>query len=703
MLEINDLAKRYGSVTALDGASFTASPGRIVGFLGPNGAGKTTTMRVIFGLASPDRGEVRWAGAPVDRNARLRFGYMPEQRGLYPRMRVAEQLSYFAQQHGLGGKAANAAANHWLERMGLADRAKSKLEELSHGNQQRVQLATALVHDPELLVLDEPFSGLDPIGIATMTEVIRERAAAGVGVVFSSHQLDLVEDVCEDVVIIARGRIVASGGIEALKTASGRQHLEVEVVGSDGTWLDGQGDLDRPRPLERQGQAAGRPRGRPRRAAREGAPGGRGAHLRLSAAEAVGAVHGSGRLQRRRDGGGPMSRWRSIWLVARREILERGRSRGFIFSVLFTTAIVIGSFALTSILRGGDAQVKVGVVVPAPAGLETTLQAASSGFDKTLVLTDFADRTAAEAALTADQVEAVVDVPADLSAPGEVVYKQDADQILQSIVGASVVSLRSNVVLAQSNVDQTALAAAHVPPTAVELDPRTDADKARFLFANISTILILVGIFSFGFTVLTGVVEEKQSRVVEVVLSTVRPRDLLMGKVLGIGILGLVQLAVFMGAALIAARVTGSFELPSTTPVGLVMLVVWFILGYTLYSTALGFLGALASRMEEASNASTPVTMIAMISYFVAILSVLNDPTGTVARIATFLPPSAPMVVPLRVALDAIEPWEVVVSFVITVAAIWALFTIGARVYAGAVLHVGGRMKLRDAWRSAGK
>jgi ABC-2 type transport system ATP-binding protein len=243
MLEINDLAKRYGSVTALDGASFTASPGRIVGFLGPNGAGKTTTMRVIFGLASPDRGEVRWAGAPVDRNARLRFGYMPEQRGLYPRMRVAEQLSYFAQQHGLGGKAANAAANHWLERMGLADRAKSKLEELSHGNQQRVQLATALVHDPELLVLDEPFSGLDPIGIATMTEVIRERAAAGVGVVFSSHQLDLVEDVCEDVVIIARGRIVASGGIEELKTASGRQHLEVEVVGSDGTWLDGLGDL----------------------------------------------------------------------------------------------------------------------------------------------------------------------------------------------------------------------------------------------------------------------------------------------------------------------------------------------------------------------------------------------------------------------------------------------------------------------------
>ena len=180
MLEIDDLAKRYGPVVALDGASFQAAPGRIVGFLGPNGAGKTTTMRCIFGLARPDRGTVRWRGRPVDRAARLRFGYMPEQRGLYPRMRVGEQLSYFAQQHGLAGKTADAAAARWLDRMGLGDRAKSKLEELSHGNQQRVQLAVALAHDPELLVLDEPFSGLDPIGIATMTEVIHERAAAGV-------------------------------------------------------------------------------------------------------------------------------------------------------------------------------------------------------------------------------------------------------------------------------------------------------------------------------------------------------------------------------------------------------------------------------------------------------------------------------------------------------------------------------------------
>jgi ABC-2 type transport system ATP-binding protein len=243
MLEIDDLAKRYGPVVALDGATFSARPGRVVGFLGPNGAGKTTTMRCIFGLVRPDRGAVRWKGAPVERETRLRFGYMPEQRGLYPRMRVGEQVRYFAQQHGLSSRDSDAATTRWLERMGLGDRAKSKLEELSHGNQQRIQLAVALAHDPELLVLDEPFSGLDPIGVATMTDVIHDRAAAGVGVVFSSHQLDLVEDVCEDVVIIARGRIVAAGAIDELKAASGRRHLEVEVVGSDGTWLDGDGTL----------------------------------------------------------------------------------------------------------------------------------------------------------------------------------------------------------------------------------------------------------------------------------------------------------------------------------------------------------------------------------------------------------------------------------------------------------------------------
>ena len=231
MLEIRDLTKRYGDVVALDGASFTVAQGRIVGFLGPNGAGKTTTMRAIFGLVRPDRGEVRWKGRPVGPEERAGFGYMPEERGLYPKMKVGDQLTYFAELSGMNGVAAKETATGWLQRLGLGDRAEARLEELSHGNQQRVQLAAALVHDPELAVLDEPFSGLDPLGVESMAEMLAQTAATGVAVVFSSHQLDLVEDVCQDVVIIDHGKIVLAGVVEELKAASPRRSLDVTVNG----------------------------------------------------------------------------------------------------------------------------------------------------------------------------------------------------------------------------------------------------------------------------------------------------------------------------------------------------------------------------------------------------------------------------------------------------------------------------------------
>jgi ABC-2 type transport system permease protein len=398
-----------------------------------------------------------------------------------------------------------------------------------------------------------------------------------------------------------------------------------------------------------------------------------------------------------------MPRWRSIWLVARREILERGRSRGFILSVAFTTLIVVGSFIVPALLFGEDSATKVGVVEPAPATLSAAIEATAERFDQDVAILTYPDAAAADAALSDGTVDVVVEMPADLSAPGEVRFDKETDQGIAQLIATATIGLRAQAVLDRSDVDQAALAAAQQPPSVTALEPQTEDDQAKFLVANIGAVLILVGIFSFGFTVLTGVVEEKQSRVVEVVLSTVRPRDLLMGKVLGIGALGVVQLVVFVVAALAAALATNRLTLPTTTPGAVALLGVWFVLGYLLYSTALGFLGALASRMEEASNASTPVTMVAMISYFVAIFAVIDDPSGTVATIATFLPPSAPFVVPLRAAFDAIPPWQIGASVLITMAGIWILFVIGARVYAGAVLQVVGRMKLRDAWRSAGE
>jgi ABC-2 type transport system ATP-binding protein len=230
LLELEGLRRTFGSIVALDDLTFTVPSGLVVGFLGPNGAGKTTTMRAIFGLTDLDAGVVRWNGSPVGREQWRRFGYMPEERGLYPGMLVAEQVEYLGRLHGMSPADAAAATQTWLERLNIADRAASKVEALSHGNQQRVQLAAALVHEPELLVLDEPLAGLDPTGIDAIGNVLVDQARAGCCVLFSSHQLDLVEDLCEQVTIIDHGRLVVSGTVDDL-ASSGARRLVVRVEG----------------------------------------------------------------------------------------------------------------------------------------------------------------------------------------------------------------------------------------------------------------------------------------------------------------------------------------------------------------------------------------------------------------------------------------------------------------------------------------
>jgi ABC-2 type transport system ATP-binding protein len=185
----------------------------------------------------PDAGAVLWDGRPIGPVERLRFGYMPEERGLYPRMAVGEQLEYFARLHGLEAETARSAASRWLDRLGLGDRAAARVEELSHGNQQRAQLAAALVHEPELLVLDEPFAGLDPVAVRTLADVLREEADRGVAVLFSSHQLELVEDICEEVAIVDHGRIVAAGDLDALRRRSQRRRIELRLDPAPAAWL----------------------------------------------------------------------------------------------------------------------------------------------------------------------------------------------------------------------------------------------------------------------------------------------------------------------------------------------------------------------------------------------------------------------------------------------------------------------------------
>ncbi|GAB7049709.1 ABC transporter ATP-binding protein [Catenuloplanes indicus] len=236
VLSVSAVDRSFAGRQVLKDVTFDVTAGRMTGFVGANGAGKTTTMRIVLGVLAADSGEVTWGGVPLTRAERQAFGYMPEERGLYPKMSVREQVVYLGRLHGLSAAEAKRSADDLLERVGLGERADSTLETLSLGNQQRAQVVAALVHDPEVLVLDEPFSGLDPMAVDNVVTVLRERARAGTAVLFSSHQLDVVERLCDDLVIIADGTIRAAGEREALRTRYARRQFEL-AVDSDLGWL----------------------------------------------------------------------------------------------------------------------------------------------------------------------------------------------------------------------------------------------------------------------------------------------------------------------------------------------------------------------------------------------------------------------------------------------------------------------------------
>lgn len=236
MLRLSGVVKTYGDRRVLDDVGFTVADGRLTGFVGGNGAGKTTTMRIALGVLAADAGTVALDGTAVTRDDRRRFGYMPEERGLYPKMKVGEHIAYLARLHGYGKAAATANAEALLDRLGLGERLEDNIETLSLGNQQRAQIAAALVHDPEVLILDEPFSGLDPLAVEIVAGVLQERAAAGAAVLFSSHQLDVVERLCDDLVIIASGQIRAAGTRDALREEHTTPRYEIVTSGDLG-WL----------------------------------------------------------------------------------------------------------------------------------------------------------------------------------------------------------------------------------------------------------------------------------------------------------------------------------------------------------------------------------------------------------------------------------------------------------------------------------
>jgi ABC-2 type transport system ATP-binding protein len=230
------ISQRFGDRVVLDGVDLEVPAGKVVGLLGPNGAGKTTLMRILFGVLTPDAGTVEWAGRPAIESDRQAWGYMPQERGLYRDMRVLDLLVWVARLHGMDRASGRRRAEELLDQLGLADRLTDKIMDLSGGMAQRIQLATAMVHTPPLLVLDEPFAGLDPVAVEFLSTVIAEHVRAGRNLLFSSHQLDLVEDLCESITLINHGRVVLQGDVRQLKAASPDRYLRVDVA-VEPSWL----------------------------------------------------------------------------------------------------------------------------------------------------------------------------------------------------------------------------------------------------------------------------------------------------------------------------------------------------------------------------------------------------------------------------------------------------------------------------------
>jgi ABC-2 type transport system ATP-binding protein len=240
-LVVDSITKRFGSIVALDGVSFSVEPGRIFGLLGANGAGKTTCMRIVLDILRADAGSVTWEGRANTDLPRRTWGYLPEERGLYLRMKVIDVLSFFASLYGVNGAAATAEVEDWLERFRIPHYRDRKVEELSKGNQQKIQFIAAILHDPAVLIMDEPFSGLDPVNVQLLKEAFLEMRDRGKTLIFSTHQMETVEELCESIAIIDAGKVVVSGAVRDVKRAMGRQvvRLATDGDGHDVDWLDG--------------------------------------------------------------------------------------------------------------------------------------------------------------------------------------------------------------------------------------------------------------------------------------------------------------------------------------------------------------------------------------------------------------------------------------------------------------------------------
>ncbi len=385
---------------------------------------------------------------------------------------------------------------------------------------------------------------------------------------------------------------------------------------------------------------------------------------------------------------------RRVWLVARREWNVRARSRAFQISTVIAILVVVALIAVPQMYGGGDQTRTVGLAGQSSSQLPEILRAAGDQLDLSVKSRAYADEAVGLAALRSGDVSVL------LVDQGRLVWKAQADDRLQAVVTSAV-----QVVEQQQTVGELGLTPEQAqrllgPPdlSSRSLEPVTKEHTARVALATIGVILLFMAIVFYGGFLLVGIIEEKSSRVVEVLLSRLRPTELMAGKILGIGLVGLAQLALVAGAALVALALSDNTQIPKTAPSTIAWVVFWFVLGFGFYSVLYATAGSLVSRQEDAQSIQLPITAVLLVGYFWA-LGTAQSPDSVAAVLGSFFPPTAPMLMTVRIASGTVPWWQIVLSVALMVGAIYGMVQLAGRIYAGAVLRIGQRVRLREAWR----
>jgi len=386
----------------------------------------------------------------------------------------------------------------------------------------------------------------------------------------------------------------------------------------------------------------------------------------------------------------------AVALVARREVTQRLREKSFLISMGVTTLIIVLVAVIPPLLgAGGPAKFTIAVTDASSAPVAAAARQGAKGFDAELKVRRLSP-AAASKALSSGDVDAVL-------SSGGLRAKDEPDDKLTGMIDTAARQVHQADALRAAGLQGRELQRALTPPTVrVSTIKRVDPERDRKgAFAFVAVLALYTQLLTFGYLLASGVVEEKASRVVEVLLATIRPKDLLAGKIIGLGLLGLGQLAVMTTVGLVAAALSGALDVSGDVIGAAALAVGWFVLGYAFYSGLFACAGALVPRQEELQASMTPLTMLILISFFLSFV-VLDDPDGTLAHVSSFIPLSAPITMPPRIALGEAPAVEILAAFAVTVAGALALIPLAGRIYSGAVLRTGSAVKLREAWRATG-